>query len=784
MARVKRAVHAKKHRQAVLEQAKGYYGNSSRSFRAANEQVMHAGQYAFRDRRARKGEFRRLWIQRINAGLPHPNGISYSRFIAGLKRPASRSTARSWPTSPSRDAAAFGARRGGQGRARETSRRTAPDASRSAIGNPQGPTTAAPPGAPQCACPTRVRSSSRVRVLVGRGRRAPAGTSRPMFVARRGRRRVDRRRRCRCDSADGRARPRSRSTEHPQPVWRWCACRPPAARRRAAGARRSSSCSPAWPTPATRDDPALAEAAGVDAVVPHGRLASTRATPRSVRAVGRRAVPRPRGRRPSLDDGRAPRARRASAPSSHAGRRRYTDGRPASADRGARLGNEAHGLPDDAPVDASVTIPHAGRAESLNVGDGRDRAGLRGRPTQRRRHAGDRRGRFRPGRDGPAISMPRAAPGVGDSAPPRSRLTPSGGGRRVHALERMPRHSTGSSMIDDLARQAGRRSPRSTAPTRSTTLAALEPSCSASRARSPTLKTGLGRLATVDEKKAAGPGPQRGHARPSRPRRRRRRAELAAAARAAQLAAERLDLTEYAGAPDRGHAAPRHPGVGAARGRVRRPRLPRRRGPRGRERLATTSRRSTCRRATRPAAMLDTLFVEPRRDAATAGAAAHPHLAGADPRRCRPASRRSTWWCPAGCSAARPPTPPTCRCSTRSRASSSTGASRFADLAGTIEAFTKAFFGPGFTVAPAAALLPVHRAVGRVRHPAARRLVARARRLRHGAPQRAARRRASTPRSGAGSRSASASTAWPMSATASTTSASMFANDIRFLEQF
>ena len=83
MARVKRAVNAKKHHKTVLEQAKGYYGNRSRSFRAANEAVLHAGQYAFRDRRARKGEFRRLWIQRINAAC-RLNDMSYSQFVAGL----------------------------------------------------------------------------------------------------------------------------------------------------------------------------------------------------------------------------------------------------------------------------------------------------------------------------------------------------------------------------------------------------------------------------------------------------------------------------------------------------------------------------------------------------------------------------------------------------------------------------------------------------------------------------------------------------------------------------
>jgi large subunit ribosomal protein L20 len=84
MARVKRAVHSKKKHKAVLERAQGYYGNKSRSYKSANEAVMHAGRYAFRDRRARKGDFRSLWIQRINAAC-RENGTSYSRFIAGLR---------------------------------------------------------------------------------------------------------------------------------------------------------------------------------------------------------------------------------------------------------------------------------------------------------------------------------------------------------------------------------------------------------------------------------------------------------------------------------------------------------------------------------------------------------------------------------------------------------------------------------------------------------------------------------------------------------------------------
>ena len=84
MARVKRSVSGSKSRRAVLEQAQGYTGARSRHLRTANEQVMHSLRYAYRDRRARKGEFRRLWIVRINAAC-RQNEISYSRFIAGLK---------------------------------------------------------------------------------------------------------------------------------------------------------------------------------------------------------------------------------------------------------------------------------------------------------------------------------------------------------------------------------------------------------------------------------------------------------------------------------------------------------------------------------------------------------------------------------------------------------------------------------------------------------------------------------------------------------------------------
>lgn len=84
MPRAKRSVAGRKRRREVLKQAKGYYSARGKHFRAAREQVMHSGQYAYRDRRARKGDFRRLWIVRINAAARN-NGISYSRLMAGLR---------------------------------------------------------------------------------------------------------------------------------------------------------------------------------------------------------------------------------------------------------------------------------------------------------------------------------------------------------------------------------------------------------------------------------------------------------------------------------------------------------------------------------------------------------------------------------------------------------------------------------------------------------------------------------------------------------------------------
>src|SRR5687767_5470423 len=84
MARVKRAVNAHKKRRSTLELASGYRGQRSRLYRKAKEQVLHSLNYAYRDRRARKGDFRKLWIQRINAAV-RANGMTYNRFIQGLR---------------------------------------------------------------------------------------------------------------------------------------------------------------------------------------------------------------------------------------------------------------------------------------------------------------------------------------------------------------------------------------------------------------------------------------------------------------------------------------------------------------------------------------------------------------------------------------------------------------------------------------------------------------------------------------------------------------------------
>src|ERR687885_2203116 len=84
MARVKRAVNAQKKRREVLEKASGYRGQRSRLYRKAKEQLLHSATYEYRDRKKRKGDFRQLWIQRINAAA-RLNGMTYNRFVQGLR---------------------------------------------------------------------------------------------------------------------------------------------------------------------------------------------------------------------------------------------------------------------------------------------------------------------------------------------------------------------------------------------------------------------------------------------------------------------------------------------------------------------------------------------------------------------------------------------------------------------------------------------------------------------------------------------------------------------------
>jgi ribosomal protein L20 len=97
VARVKRAVNAQKKRRSILAASSGYRGQRSRLYTKAKEQQLHSLTYAYRDRRARKGEFRKLWITRINAAA-RANDITYNRLIQGVWQ-RSRSTARSWPSS-------------------------------------------------------------------------------------------------------------------------------------------------------------------------------------------------------------------------------------------------------------------------------------------------------------------------------------------------------------------------------------------------------------------------------------------------------------------------------------------------------------------------------------------------------------------------------------------------------------------------------------------------------------------------------------------------------------
>jgi large subunit ribosomal protein L20 len=108
VARVKRAVNAHKKRRVVLEQASGYRGQRSRLYRKAKEQVTHSLVYSYRDRKAKKGDFRRLWIQRINAAA-RANGMTYNRFMQGIKAAGVEADRKVLADLAVNDAAAFAA---------------------------------------------------------------------------------------------------------------------------------------------------------------------------------------------------------------------------------------------------------------------------------------------------------------------------------------------------------------------------------------------------------------------------------------------------------------------------------------------------------------------------------------------------------------------------------------------------------------------------------------------------------------------------------------------------
>ena len=390
MARVKRAVSGKKHRRAVLEQAEGYYGNRSRTFRAANEAVMHSLQYAYRDRRARKGDFRRLWIQRINAAA-RANGMSYSRLIAGLHRgrrgrgpqgarrsrcdrPRGVRQARRrgrrppWPTGRRRRSAADG-------------RRPTPPDHAPRLPAPAGPAPAAAAWRGAACAGTKGSSSSRGSSSCaaaldagarGRGglRRRPGAAAGPS--AGRGPR-PGRRGRVPGSSSWRRACSSGWPTRsRPSRCWPWCACPTATLDELGRGDVRGRVRRRARPGQRRGGDPRGRRRRGRR----RGVLRRARSTPSTRRRCGRR--PGSVLHLPVVVGGDAGRGR--STPSGAAGMRRLAAvvarrdalhrGRAGRARWPWCSGNEASGLPPRARARAStptVTIPMGGRAESLNV---------------------------------------------------------------------------------------------------------------------------------------------------------------------------------------------------------------------------------------------------------------------------------------------------------------------------------------------------------------------------------------------------------------------------------
>ncbi len=196
MARVKRAVNAQKKRRTVLESASGYRGQRSRLYRKAKEQMLHSMQYAYRDRRDRKGDFRQLWITRINAGA-RANGMTYNRLIQGLRLAGVEVDRKILADLAVNDAAAFAAHRRGRSRRRAgrghrrrggPGRLSAPTTHRTTRGRIRShrryapgcrcPAPAAPPG------PRRDRTVSGRRTAGGPGGAAPPGCVVELFATR------------------------------------------------------------------------------------------------------------------------------------------------------------------------------------------------------------------------------------------------------------------------------------------------------------------------------------------------------------------------------------------------------------------------------------------------------------------------------------------------------------------------------------------------------------------------------------------------------------------------
>src|ERR1700722_4357750 len=140
MARVKRSLNAKKKRRVVLERAKGYRGQRSRLYRKAKEQVLHSMTYAYRDRKDRKGNFRRLWMQHINAAA-RADGITYNRFVQGLRLAEVEGDRRMLSQHAVSDPAAFSALVDVAGAALADA---GPDAATAAAWRPRGPCSCGP----------------------------------------------------------------------------------------------------------------------------------------------------------------------------------------------------------------------------------------------------------------------------------------------------------------------------------------------------------------------------------------------------------------------------------------------------------------------------------------------------------------------------------------------------------------------------------------------------------------------------------------------------------------